>query len=88
MESPQQWQAWNEDGGIVVRLDDAQVVVELICDTTQRRYLRQCALTAYFSEAGHGDCGPLREAIAAEMDEATVVAIDAAVRARLPVAGD
>lgn len=82
MDSPQHWQAWNEDGGIIVRLDAQQVRVELICDTTQRRYLRQCALAEYFTESGQGDCGPLRDAIAAELDAATVADITNTIRLR------
>lgn len=81
---PLKWQAWNDDGGTIVCIDDQIVTLEWICDATQRRYLTLCRLADYFTETGRPDAEPIRHHVARHLDAASADAIAAAVRARLP----
>lgn len=79
---PLKWQAWNDDGGTIVCIDDQTVTLELICDVSQRRHLTLCRLADYCTETGP-DAEPIRRHIARSFDTAITEAIAAAVRARL-----
>lgn len=77
------WQAWNDDGGTIVCVDDRTVTLELICEASQRRWLTLCKLADYFTEIGSPGNEPIRNHVARDLDAASAEAVAAAVRERL-----
>lgn len=85
MDTPEtlRWQAWNDDGGTIVCVDDRTVTLELICEASQRRWLTRCGLADYFTETGSPGSEPIRNHVARDLDAASAAAVAAAVRERL-----
>ncbi len=80
--SDELWQAWTDDSGLIVRITADAITAELVCEATQRRYLRFCLLKDYFTEQGRDGFDPIRDYVARDMDQATAAAIAEAVRSR------